>query len=52
LDWAKRYPGIAAAVGKLGCRSCLLDGEVVAYAAGGAPSGISGIPSMVRLERQ
>ena len=27
LDWSSRYPGIASAVGKLRCRSCLLDGE-------------------------
>jgi bifunctional non-homologous end joining protein LigD len=29
FDWAERYPRIAAAVGKLRCQSCLLDGEVV-----------------------
>jgi len=28
LDWSSRYPGIASAVGKLRCRSCLLAGEV------------------------
>jgi bifunctional non-homologous end joining protein LigD len=26
IDWTARYPSIASAVVKLGCRSCLLDG--------------------------
>jgi bifunctional non-homologous end joining protein LigD len=29
INWSERYPGIAAAVNHLACRSCLLDGEVV-----------------------
>jgi bifunctional non-homologous end joining protein LigD len=37
IDWSKRYPGIASAVGKLGCRSCLLDGEVVICGEDGIP---------------
>jgi hypothetical protein len=37
LDWAERYPGIAAAVGKLSCQSCLLDGEVVLCGDDGIP---------------
>lgn len=27
-DWCDRYPTIAAAVGRLRCRSCVIDGEV------------------------
>jgi bifunctional non-homologous end joining protein LigD len=37
LDWSRRYPGIAAAVKELRCRSCLLDGEVVICGADGVP---------------
>jgi ATP-dependent DNA ligase len=37
-DWADRYPLIAAAAGALGVRSCLIDGEAVAYDADGMPS--------------
>src|SRR5436853_224894 len=28
-DWSDRYPAVAATVGKLKCRSCIIDGEVV-----------------------
>jgi bifunctional non-homologous end joining protein LigD len=28
-DWTERYPAVAAAVGRLRCRSCIIDGEVV-----------------------
>jgi bifunctional non-homologous end joining protein LigD len=27
-DWTDRYPAVAAAVGRLSCRSCIIDGEV------------------------
>jgi len=37
LDWTRRYPGIAAAVGELRCRSCLLDGEIVICGEDGIP---------------
>jgi bifunctional non-homologous end joining protein LigD len=37
VDWSGRYSGIAAAVGELRCRSCLLDGEVVICGADGIP---------------
>jgi len=37
LDWSRRYPGMASAVGKLRCRSCLLDGEVVISGEDGIP---------------
>src|SRR5262252_7750319 len=37
LDWSSRYPGIASAIGKLRCRSCLLDGEVVICGKDGIP---------------
>ena len=37
LAWTQRYPGIAAAVGELRCRSCLLDGEVVICGEDGIP---------------
>jgi bifunctional non-homologous end joining protein LigD len=36
-DWTTRYPSIAGAVAALGCRSCLLDGEVVICAEDGIP---------------
>jgi bifunctional non-homologous end joining protein LigD len=28
-DWTERYPAVAAAGGRLRCRSCIIDGEVV-----------------------
>jgi bifunctional non-homologous end joining protein LigD len=28
-DWSDRYPAVVAAVGKLRCKSCVIDGEVV-----------------------
>jgi bifunctional non-homologous end joining protein LigD len=28
-DFSERYPAVAAAVGRLRCRSCVIDGEVV-----------------------
>jgi bifunctional non-homologous end joining protein LigD len=28
-DWTERYPAVAAALGRLRCRSCVIDGEVV-----------------------
>ena len=34
-DWVDRYPAVAAAVGKLKCRSCIIDGEVVICDANG-----------------
>ena len=37
LAWTQRYPGIAAAVGELRCRSCLLEGEVVICGEDGIP---------------
>src|SRR5262245_60566568 len=37
LNWSSRYPSIAVAVGKLGCRSCLVDGEVVICGEDGIP---------------
>jgi bifunctional non-homologous end joining protein LigD len=30
IDWTRRYPAIAVAVGALRCRSCLIDGQAVA----------------------
>jgi len=36
-DWTGRYAAIATAVGSLGCRSCLLDGEVVICGEDGIP---------------
>jgi bifunctional non-homologous end joining protein LigD len=36
-DWTDRYPSIAAAVGALSCRSCLIDGEVVICDEDGIP---------------
>jgi len=36
-DWTGRYPAIAAAVAKLSCRSCLIDGEAVACDDNGVP---------------
>jgi bifunctional non-homologous end joining protein LigD len=27
-DWTERYPAVAAALGRLRCRSCVIDGEV------------------------
>jgi bifunctional non-homologous end joining protein LigD len=37
LDWSRRYPAIAAAIGELRCRSCLIDGEVVICGEDGVP---------------
>jgi bifunctional non-homologous end joining protein LigD len=37
IDWTTRYPSIAAAVGALACRSCLIDGEVVICGEDGIP---------------
>lgn len=37
-DWTSRFPAIAAAVGRLGVESALLDGEVVAQLADGRTS--------------
>src|SRR5947207_14864851 len=37
MDWTRRYPAIAAAVGALACRSCLIDGEVAGCVTAGAP---------------
>ena len=37
LDWTQRYPAIAAAIGALRCRSCLIDGEVVILRRGRDP---------------
>src|SRR5262249_4185246 len=37
-DWTQRYPLIAAAVGALRVRSCLMDGEAVACDGDGMPS--------------
>jgi bifunctional non-homologous end joining protein LigD len=37
LEWTSRYPSIAAAVGALPCRSCLIDGEVVICGDDGVP---------------
>jgi bifunctional non-homologous end joining protein LigD len=37
INCSERYPGIAAAVNLLACRSCLLDGEVVICGADGVP---------------
>jgi bifunctional non-homologous end joining protein LigD len=42
LDWTDRYPSIAAAIARLSCRSCLIDGEVVIC-------GEDGIPAFDRL---
>jgi bifunctional non-homologous end joining protein LigD len=41
-DWTQRYPLIAAAVDALRVRSCLIDGEAVAY-------GDEGLPAFDRL---
>ena len=35
-DWTDRYPGIAACAARLGCRSAILDGEVIVQDARGA----------------
>ena len=35
-DWSDRYPGIVASAAKLGCRSAILDGEVIVQDARGA----------------
>ena len=35
-DWTDRYPGIAACAPRLGCRSAILDGEVIVQDARGA----------------
>jgi bifunctional non-homologous end joining protein LigD len=37
IDWTDRYPSIAGTVAALGCRSCLLDGEVVTCDEDGIP---------------
>src|SRR5262249_4121903 len=37
-DWTERYPLIAAAVGALTVRSCLIDGEAVACGDAGLPA--------------
>src|SRR5262245_54654327 len=37
-DWTQRYPLIAAAVGALRVRSCLIDGEAVAWGGDGLPA--------------
>jgi bifunctional non-homologous end joining protein LigD len=37
-DWSDRYPAIAAALGSLKLRSCLIDGEVVACEENGVAS--------------
>src|SRR5262245_49768184 len=37
-DWTQRYPLIAAAVGALRVRSCLIDGEAVACGDDGLPT--------------
>ena len=29
FDWTERYPGITKAAAKLGCRSAIIDGEVI-----------------------
>jgi bifunctional non-homologous end joining protein LigD len=36
-DWTTRYPAIAAAIAAPACRSCLIDGEVVACGEDGIP---------------
>jgi bifunctional non-homologous end joining protein LigD len=36
-DWTERYPSIGGAVAALGCRSCLIDGEVVICGEDGIP---------------
>src|SRR5262249_47656653 len=38
IDWTDRYPLIAAALGALKVRSCLIDGEAVACDGDGMPS--------------
>ena len=35
-DWSDRYPGIVGTAGRLGCRSAILDGEVIVQDARGA----------------
>jgi bifunctional non-homologous end joining protein LigD len=37
MDWTDRYPSIAGAIAALGCRSCLIDGEVVICGEDGIP---------------
>jgi ATP-dependent DNA ligase len=38
VDWSSRYPQISAAVGALKARSCLIDGEAIAYDGDGLAS--------------
>ena len=38
IDWSTRFPLIVQAVGALKARSCLIDGEAIAYAADGLAS--------------
>ena len=38
IDWSGRFPLIVQAVGALKVRSCLIDGEAIAYAADGLAS--------------
>jgi bifunctional non-homologous end joining protein LigD len=48
LDWTAKFPALAAAAAQLDCRSALLDGEAVVFAA----NGISDFPGLVAaLER-
>src|ERR1700728_2318448 len=38
LDWAAKYPGIAASIGALECRQAYVDGELCAVVADGTTS--------------
>src|SRR5262245_50460890 len=37
LDWTGKFPDVAGAIAALACRSCLIDGEVVACTEAGVP---------------
>jgi bifunctional non-homologous end joining protein LigD len=47
FDWTHRYPGIAKAAAKLGCRSAVIDGEVIVQDERGV-SDFEGLKSAIR----
>jgi bifunctional non-homologous end joining protein LigD len=47
FDWTHRYPGIAKAAAKLGCRSAIIDGEVIVQDERGV-SDFEGLKSAIR----
>jgi bifunctional non-homologous end joining protein LigD len=51
FDWTDRYPGVTKAAGKLGCRSAIIDGEVIVQDARGA-SDFEVINSAIRWQPQ